>query len=72
VCKEILSDGFSPPVSVLKLRIGEVMAKGDAFVAIDNDDMVLVKDKIVDIHWLGQYVFRGSRCSPGRATCPRF
>ena len=65
VCKEIFSDGFSPPVRVLNLRISEVMAKGDTFVAIDDDDVVLVEDKIVDKHWFSQDVFRRSRCSPG-------
>jgi hypothetical protein len=65
VCKQILSDGFGPPVRVLNLRISKVMAEGDTFVAIDDDNMVLVEDEIVDKHWFSQDIFRRSRCSPG-------
>jgi hypothetical protein len=41
------------------------MAEGDTFVAIDDDNMVLVEDEIVDKHWFSQDIFRRSRCSPG-------
>jgi hypothetical protein len=41
------------------------MAEGDTFVAIDDDDMVLIENEIVDKHWFSQDVFRGSRRSPG-------
>ena len=61
VCKQILSDGFGPPVRVLNLRISEVMAEGDTLEAIDDDDVVLVENEIVYIHWFSQDVFRRSR-----------
>ena len=65
VREEVLSDGLSTVVGVLKFRVSEVVAEGDTLVAIDDDDVVLVEDEIVDKHWLSQYVFRGSRRSPG-------
>jgi hypothetical protein len=40
------------------------MAKSNTFVAIDNDDVVFIEDKIVNPHWLGQLELRGSRSNP--------
>jgi hypothetical protein len=40
------------------------MAEGNTFVAIDDDDVVLIEDEIVNPHWLGQLELRGSWCNP--------
>ena len=60
VREEVLSDGLSTVVGVLKFRVGEVVAEGDTLVAIDDDDVVLIEDEVVDPHRFSQFVLEGS------------
>jgi hypothetical protein len=41
------------------------MTKSNTLISVHDDDVVLVKDEVIDPHWLRKFVFERIRRSPG-------